>query len=404
MQSTESHSSNGQTETSLAEATELPLVKQLPEETATATRPNSVSVTVEELLQLLSEGWLESSAFKQFIQKIQQSTQPQAKSTRRISILLLDAENLKLDINTETFLTRLCKYPLQVKIAFANWRNPSIGKQDAELYERGYQLVHVPGGKDSADAKMIALGSSILRQYPTVKEVFVCSCDGLLTHLCNQLQNQGLTVYWVRRQNHSLKVENRNTGEVSHYSLAMGTEIPSFEEFVQKLEDLIKAERESLTERLSKLVTVATLFQERCNLTINGNRSSDSSVIFQKQLEAESIQSPTEKEDVKFKGSATTIFTLSATSINSMEVLEKVLIELIRKMTIESRRDYVSVTKLKTQFQTQCKETADSIVKKLQPGSSLIKFLRSRPTLFELALVGKEYEVKVLKEGVESRE
>lgn len=404
MQSTLSHSSNGQTQTSLAEATELPLVKQLPEETATDTHPNSVSVTVEELLQILSGGWLESSAFKQFIQKLQQSAQPQAKSRRRISILLLDAENLKLDINTETFLARLCKYPLQVKIAFANWRNPSIGKQDAELYERGYQLVHVPGGKDSADAKMIALGSSILRQYPTVKEVFVCSCDGLLTHLCNQLQNQGLTVYWVRRQNHSLKVENRNTSEVSHYSLAMETEIPSFEEFVQKLEDLIKAERESLTERLSKLVTVANLFQERCSLTLNGNRSSDSPVIFQKELEAASIQSPTEKEDVKSKGAATTISTPSATSINSMEVLEKVLIEIIRKMTIESRQDYVSVTKLKTQFQDQCKETADSIVKKLQSGSSLIKFLRSRPTLFKLALVGKEYEVKVLKEGVGSRE
>jgi hypothetical protein len=82
---------------------------------------------------------------------------------------------------------------------------------------------------------MIALGSSILRQYRTVKEVFVCSSDGILTHLCNQLQNQGLTVYWVRRQNPNLKVENRNTGKVSHYSLALETEIPSFEEFVQKM-------------------------------------------------------------------------------------------------------------------------------------------------------------------------
>lgn len=403
MQSALSHSSNGQTQTYAAEATELALVKQLPEETATATPPNSVSV-IEELLQTLSSGdWLESSAFKQFIQKVQQSAQPQAKSRRRISILLLDAENLKLDINTETFLASLCKYPLQVKIAFANWRNPSIGRHDAELYERGYQLVHVPEGKDSADAKMIALGSSILRQYSTVKEVFVCSCDGIFTHLCNQLQNQGLTVYWVRRQNHNLKVENRNTGEVSHYSLAMETEIPSFEEFVQKLEELIKAERESLTERLSKLVTVANLFQERCNLTLNGNRSSDSPVISQEQLEAESIQSPPEKKDVQSKGSATTTSTPSAKSINSMEVLEKLLIEIIRKMTIESRQETVSVTKLKTQFQAQCKETADAIVKKLQSGSSLIKFLRSRPTLFKLALVGKEYEVKVLKEGVESR-
>jgi len=99
------------------------------------------------------------------------------KSAPGISILLLDAENLKLDINTETFLARLCKYPPS-QDCFCQLENPSIGKQDAELY-RGYQLVHVPGGKDSADAKMIALGSSILRQYQTVKEVFVCSSDGI---------------------------------------------------------------------------------------------------------------------------------------------------------------------------------------------------------------------------------
>lgn len=63
--------------------------------------------------------------------------------------MLLDAENLKLDINRKTFLTSLSKYPLQVKIAFANWRNLASGKQYGELYGRGYQLVHVPGGKRS---------------------------------------------------------------------------------------------------------------------------------------------------------------------------------------------------------------------------------------------------------------
>ena len=402
MQSAEEHSSNGHTKSFLAEATEVSLVKQLPTETEIAKSPNSVTVTTEELLQtFFSDSWLESSAFRHFIEKFQQLTKPSAKSAPGISILLLDAENLKLDINTETFLARLCKYPLQVKIAFANWKNPSIGKQDAELYERGYQLVHVPGGKDSADAKMIALGSSILRQYRTVKEVFVCSSDGILTHLCNQLQNQGLTVYWVRRQNPNLKVENRNTGKVSHYSLALETEIPSFEEFVQKIEELIKAERESITERLSKLTTVATLFQERCNLPLHPNHMmSGSPVIVQEKeipiLEAESTQSLTGKENMEFDASATTISTLTATSINSLEVLEKILIAIIRSMAIESKQDYVSVTKLKTRFHTQCNEPADSIVKKLLPGFSLIKFFRSRPTLFTLALVAKEHKVKLL--------
>ena len=371
----------------MTEATELPLV-ELPLETASI-NPSSALSTAEELLQnLLSGDWLESSV-KQIIQKIQQSAQPQAKSTRRISILLVDAENLKLDINTEIFLARLSKYPLQVKIAFANWRNPSSGKQDAELYERGYQLVHVPGGKNSADAKMIALGSCITRPYPTVKEVFVCSDDGILTHLCNQLQNQGLTVYWVRRHAQNLKVENRITGNVTHYSLAMEAEIPSFEEFVQKVENLIKAEQESIAERLSKLTTVATLFQERCNLTLNANSSPE---VVQNEvipILEENTQSLSESKAAKTKSS-------NLSNINSIEVLEKVIVKLIKNMKIDSTSDYVAVTKLKTIFQTQCKETADSIVKKLQPGSSLIKFLRSRPTLFQLILVEKEYQVKLL--------
>ena len=397
-QNVESHSSNGHPQISVAETTELTLVKQVVAETETA-KSLKLSITAEELLQtLLSDGWLESSACKQFIQKIQQITKLSAKPAPGISVLLLDAENLKIDIYTETFLADLSNYALQAKIAFANWKNPNMGKQDVELYERGYQLVHVPGGKDSADAKMIALGSSILRQYRTVKEVFICSSDGILTHLCNQLQNQGLTVYWVRRQNHNLKVENRNTGSVNHYSLAMEKEIPAFEDFVQQIEEILKAERESITERLSKFTTVATLFQERCNLTLSPDRSrpvtqEDLSIT---SIEAASTQPLSGKEKASSDISDAKIFTPDAASINSTEVLEKILVTIIKNMTVESKRDYVSVTKLKTRFKTQCKETADLIVKKVQPNSSLIKFLRSRPTLFNLALVGTEYEVKVL--------
>jgi NYN domain len=131
---------------------------------------------------------------------------------RDITILLLDAENLKLDVNAEKFLASLYGYTLQVKIAFANWKKPTTGKLDAELYDRGYELIHVPGGANSADGKMIAFGAAILYRYPAVKQVFVCSSDGLLNHLCNQLQNQGLTVFRVRRQNAVLSVENLLSG------------------------------------------------------------------------------------------------------------------------------------------------------------------------------------------------
>ncbi|MDD1429441.1 NYN domain-containing protein, partial [Dolichospermum sp. ST_sed9] len=84
-----------------------------------------------------------------------------------IAILLLDAENLQLNISTEKFLSTICNCPLQIKIAFANWSNR--GKLDIELHERGYDLIHVPAGRDNADGKMIALGSSIHERYPNIK-------------------------------------------------------------------------------------------------------------------------------------------------------------------------------------------------------------------------------------------
>ncbi|MCA1995399.1 MAG: NYN domain-containing protein, partial [Coleofasciculus sp. S288] len=201
---------------------------------------------------------------------------PPAQFPPGIAILLLDAENLKLDTNAEKFLAELCHYQLQVKIAFANWRNPTIGKQDAELYERGYQLLHAPGGKNSADAQMIVLGASISRHYPNAREVFVCSSDWLLTNLCNELQNQGLTVYRVRRHNSTLSVENRNTQESKHYSLALGTEIPSIEELAQKIEELLKLEHELIHERIARVSAIANLFQERQRLTLNGTHASAS--------------------------------------------------------------------------------------------------------------------------------
>ena len=40
----------------------------------------------------------------------------------------------------------------------------------------------------------------------------------------------------------------------------MATEVPSFEQVVDKIQDLLKAEQESINARLNSLVAVATLF------------------------------------------------------------------------------------------------------------------------------------------------
>lgn len=377
--------SNGHPKISVPETRELSLVKNLSEEKVTEKSLSSFSFRLaEELLQtILSPDWLESAVFSQLIQKFQQKAEIQHQLETGISLLLLDAENLKLDINSELFLASVCKYPLQVKMAFANWRNQSIGKQDIELYNRGYQLVHVPEGKDSADAKMIALGACILRSYPTAKEILVCSSDGILIHLCNELQNQGLIVYWVRRQGQSLHIENRNTSKLTHYSLSMATEVPSFEKVVEQIQDLIKNEQDSINARLHSLAAIASLFQERCNININYNQKQpqvEEIISLPEELSTEFIQQEKQEDFAK---------------ISDGETLNKFLLKIIQNIQINSPKTKLSVSKLGTEIQKITGESPNSIIKKLKLGSNFTKYLESSPT-FTLKPSGKEYEVTPL--------
>ena len=316
-----------------------------------------------------------------------------------IAILLLDAENLKLDIKIEKFLASLCASPLQVKIAFANWRNPILGKLDAELHERGYQLVHVPEGKNSADAKMIAVGSSLFLQYPNAKEVFVCSSDGLLNHLCTQLQNLGLTVYRARTHNKTLAVENRRSGELKYYSLRVEAEIPSFEGFVKQVEELIQAEHNSLTQRTAQISAISALLQERRNLTLSASRSNDSPATVPEATslapapEEEPAPPALESADVELKVSAATP-PLPTMRINSKEELERALLEIIQSLQLDNPLEEVSVITLSAKLHQLSGESANSLIKKFKLGGNFTNYLKSNPAL-TLVLKGTTYTVSV---------
>ena len=354
----------------------------MPEEKITQKSLGSLTLAEELLQTILSPDFLESVAFSQFIQKFQQKTEIQYQLKTGISLLLLDAENLKLDVDSELFLASICEYTLQAKMAFANWRNPSIGKQDIELYNRGYQLVHVPEGKDSADAKMIAFGACILRSYPTVKAILVCSSDGILLHLCNELQNQGLIVYWVRRQGQTLHIENRNTGKLTHYSLTMATEVPSFEKVVDTIQDLIKNEQDSINARLHSLAAIASLFKERCNINIKHNLKQPEIEEIIPVIDNSSAQSIQEEEKEK---------EVSAEILNR-EILDKLLLKIIQDIQRKSPQTKLSVSKLGSELQKITGVSPNSIIKKLKLGPNFTKYLESSPT-FTLKASGKEYEV-----------
>lgn len=327
------------------------------------------------------------------------------KCDQGIAILLLDAENLKLDINTEKFLASLCDYPLQVKIAFANWKNPLGGKLDAELYDRGYELIHVPGGSNSADGKMIAFGAAILYRYPGVREVFVCSSDGLLNHLCNQLQNQGLTVFRVRSQNAVLSVENHLTGESKHYSCKEEVELPTFADLANKIAELLKAEHQSIEERIAWFSSVTQLFQERRAIEFNSISSTDIGVFPSPQNEINAAEEPATipiAQNLDHQKLPET-FPANSIAIDSLDALEKILLEMIEATRVESGEDAISVAKLKKKVFKAYDCHADLIVKHFLANSSLIKFLQSRASVFKLTLNGSEHQVAIAQKDAPSK-
>lgn len=398
-----SATSNGHTVTSMAEVTLLSPEKEQPTpEIEAPITASSTTIQAEELLQaLLSPQLQESELFRQFIQKLQELAEPPRQPVGGIAILLLDAENLKMDSHIERFLETLCTYPLQVKVAFANWRNPTIGKQDAELYDRGYQLVHVPSGNSSADAKMIAVGSSLFLQYPTTKEIFVCSSDGLLTHLCNQLQNQGVTVYLVRRIDTVLTVENRATGIQKHYSLSLQSEIPSLSNLMTLLESSIKAEQQAIHERLGQLSTLGTFFQERCNI-LNENRAESLSVTIQEkdttyrlteQNQRQSIPDTSVAEASKSDKSSNSSEP-KLVNISSISELEQALLEILTKLTAESPESYISLSILASRFGQACGQPIATVMKNLNLNLKFLTFLKSRDA-FKLQQAKEGWQVAI---------
>jgi hypothetical protein len=250
---------------------------------------DSAQAQTQRLRQLLQQFFLpaffESSAFQQLQAQLNllesDSTEPAAipnhqpnlngksvEPNRAIALLLLDAENLKLNIPQENFLRNICTLPLQIKIAFANWK--ACGKYDEELHQRGYDLMHVPVGNDMADGKMIVMGSSIYDHYPTVQEVLVCSSDKVMTNLHTKLSQQGLTVYQVRKhQDGAIAVINSNTGQTFTCPKVVVPTIPPLETCIFQLKEILRTEQQKTGIPWIELSKVSKLFRDKYQFSIS---------------------------------------------------------------------------------------------------------------------------------------
>ena len=333
-----------------------------------------------------------------------------------IAILLLDAENLQIDIETEKLLQEICIHPIQIKVAFANWR--SMGKKDAEFHERGYQLIHVPPGKDSADLKMATVGASIFVHYPTAKEILVCSSDQALTHLRNTLQAHGLTVHQVRKQGDYITVLNSKTGQTQKYSLVSLPEIPTLEEFVSHLKELIKAEQERTENQWVKLSRISTLYKENYNLALSQvvdthlpgtkvrdvfldyptdfaiHKTSDNSQTYLTLFDINEITKPSSVNNITLNKDI--VMPQSLSDINSIEDLEMAIVNIVENLTATSTISYVFVSNVGSEFHRKYAKPITQIIKEFNLGSKFPKFLHSCSSL-KLKKTAKGWQVGLVK-------
>ncbi|OUL19492.1 hypothetical protein BV378_33160 [Nostoc sp. RF31YmG] len=313
-----------------------------------------------------------------------------------IAILLLDAENLTINHEAEQFLTQVCHFPLQVKIAFANWR--SIGKKlDVELHNRGYDLIHVPAGRDHADGKMIAFGSSIHERYPNAKEVFVCSSDTVMTNLCNHIQQNGLIVYRVSKQGETVTVFNSFTGKSLISIPVLPDEISSIDKFIHQLKILIKKEQINTQFFWIKLSRLSKIFKDEYKLTISqvvsqylpGKKARDIFINYPADFVIHQIEPTSElyvtllevnqlpPADSTNQAPSSSNPESSLLDINTKADLEQALKNIIKSLNQTSSESYVNAEILASEFNKKYSKSITQQMKSLHISGTFIQFLQS---------------------------
>ena len=306
-----------------------------------------------------------------------------------IAILLLDAENLQINLETEKFLNQISHSPLQVKIAFANWQ--SMGKKDIELHQRGYDLIHVPAGKDNADGKMIAFGASLQEHYPQVQEVFVCSCDRVMTNLCNHLQKNGILVYQVSQKGSNIQVFNIKKNEVQIYTI-----VPSIEKILHQVKEIITVETTRNVNQWIKLSRISKLFSKKYLIDINqvvshhfpGKTAKD---IFAETSDLAVHHIPEDNETY------VALFKMphpSKIRLRTKSDLEQTLVTIVNMLITKTTNKYIPIETLSGKFHKQYGQPVSKVMERLDLDANFLGFLHSCDS-FTLQQIGNCWQVSL---------
>ncbi|QHU98958.1 NYN domain-containing protein [Synechocystis sp. CACIAM 05] len=192
--------------------------------------------------------------------------------TLGFSVLLIDIENIYLDVTEEDLIKKLSRHSLKHYLAFGNWKK--LGNKDEELHKRGYELFHVPSGKNNADQRMTNIGSFICLNYPDIKEIFVCSSDKDLEILCSFLSQKNIVVYQVFRQINSLCIKNPETNEVLSYPIisseSSNEKIIDLKILIEEIKSIIReVTNQASQQQWVTLSQVSTIFYRKFGLSLN---------------------------------------------------------------------------------------------------------------------------------------
>lgn len=291
------------------------------------------------------------------------------KESGAIAMLLLDAENLQIEPLIEESLENICQYPLRFKLAFANWRQ--MGKRDSLFHERGYELFHVPEGKDMADGKMITIGSSLQEHYPMVREVLVCSSDKVMTSLCTKLSQQGLTVHHVFQKENIVYVINWITKKEHAYSIKSHIAVPSLDDCIVQIKELIKYEQERCCSSWVKLTKISQLFHVRTGCTIK-------QVVSTYRIGKQAKDLFLDKADfVVDQPSGQTDLYVRLANFRSRIDLERALVDIMKCKINDSGGSYIDSITLASHFNSKYRQPITQVLEQLQLPKKYEDFLRS---------------------------
>lgn len=346
-------------------------------------------------------------------------------------LLLVDAENMTPPKVLEAFLQDLGQYPIRHRLAFGNWRN--LGGRDREFYQRGYHMVHVPAGKNSADIKMSLDASLISLWNPSVREVFICSTDTDLLHLGHTLLNLGVVPYRVSRHQDRFDVLNiaNQTTQVFHLPQASkeaegnallkddplpetataseaqdgvnpGTvTVPTVAQMQRWLKILILQEQQANPGQPITIGRLGTLFRHRNQIAVNEalKTNSDYKTLKQFLVAHDAFElSPFpdgQQVEVRLKPPASEpalVVQGTQQKITDAHTLEQALVKLLWSLSSTQSGSQVSLSTLGSHFAQVHQEPLSNVLKRIGEPKGLPKFFAKCRSL-RLQRDGKDWRV-----------